>query len=421
MENMKLLYADINAISENEEKLANLVSEYQKNGMDGVYIYDFSTDGEVREEFFSKLRKIHEKCGIRFKTGIYAGRFEDIKKAYYTGAETVYMRLTSDMEAVKAGLARFGADRVGFELDYSKDECTEEKFKKIKDMEITNIMIKHVDDSDAFFERLKDSGFTVFLRDSLKRHDLTSLLKYEVTGGVATTLYQGKDVRKIKDELKDSGITVYEAKSAIPFSEFKLNSDGLIPCITTDFDTGEVLMLAYMNEESYNRTVATGKMNYYSRSRHELWEKGDTSGHFQYVVSLSIDCDKDTILAKVHQVGAACHTGHHSCFYTDLAKFEDNRRETGSLSVFDDVYNTIMDRKEHPKEGSYTNYLFDKGIDKILKKCGEESTEIVIAAKNPDRAELRYEIADYMYHLMVLMADSGLKWEDICEELASRE
>lgn len=180
-------------------------------------------------------------------------------------------------------------------------------------------------------------------------------------------------------------------------------------------------MLAYMNEESYNRTVATGKMNYYSRSRHELWEKGDTSGHFQYVVSLSIDCDKDTILAKVHQVGAACHTGHHSCFYTDLAKFEDNRRETGSLSVFDDVYNTIMDRKEHPKEGSYTNYLFDKGIDKILKKCGEESTEIVIAAKNPDRAELRYEIADYMYHLMVLMADSGLKWEDICEELASRE
>lgn len=418
---MKLLYADINAINENAENLISTVNEYAKGGMDGAYIYDFSRDGEVREAFMSKLRDIRRECSIPFATGITALRFEDIKKAFYTGAECVYLHISTDSEVIKAGLARFGSEKVGLELDYSKEECSAESFEAVKKLGITRVMIKHVDDSKAFFDRLSGENFSVFLRDSLTRHDLTTLLSYETVGGVATTLFKGRDVRNVKEGLAGEGIKIFERKSAIPFSEFKTDAKGLVPCITQDIESGEVLMLAYMNEEAYNRTVATGKMTYWSRSRNELWEKGDTSGHFQFVVSLSIDCDKDTILAKVHQVGAACHTGHHSCFFTDLARFEAKGKERGSLQVFKEVYDTISDRKAHPKEGSYTNYLFDKGIDKILKKCGEESTEIVIAAKNPDRTELRYEIADYMYHLMVLMVDSGLSWEDICEELADRE
>ena len=133
---------------------------------------------------------------------------------------------------------------------------------------------------------------------------------------------------------------------------------------------------------------------------------------------LSIDCDNDTILAKVSQVGAACHTGHQSCFYRDLVKKEyDN---TNPMKVFEDVYGVIKDRKDHPKEGSYTNYLFDKGIDKILKKVGEEATEIVIAAKNPDPEEIKYEVSDFLYHVMVLMVERGVTWEDITKELAQR-
>ena len=145
---------------------------------------------------------------------------------------------------------------------------------------------------------------------------------------------------------------------------------------------------------------------------------GLTSGHVQYVKSLSLDCDNDTILAKVAQVGAACHTGKRSCFFQTLMKKEYD--DTNPLRVFQDVYDVILDRKVNPKEGSYTNYLFDKGIDKILKKVGEECTEIVIAAKNPDKEEIKYEISDFLYHVMVLMAEKGVTWEDITRELARR-
>ena len=177
-------------------------------------------------------------------------------------------------------------------------------------------------------------------------------------------------------------------------------------------------MMAYMNEESFQATLASGRMTYFSRSRQKLWLKGETSGPFQYVKSLKIDCDNDTILAAVKQVGAACHTGSRSCFFTTLA--EKEYKETNPLKVFEEVFGVILDRKEHPKEGSYTNYLFDKGIDKILKKLGEEATEIVIAAKNPNPEEIKYEISDFLYHMMVLMADRGITWEEITEELANR-
>ena len=146
--------------------------------------------------------------------------------------------------------------------------------------------------------------------------------------------------------------------------------------------------------------------------------KGETSGHIQYVKELTADCDFDTILAKVSQVGVACHTGNPSCFFNEIVKKE--YIEKNPLKVFETVYNIIEDRKNNPKEGSYTNYLFDKGIDKILKKVGEECTEIVIAAKNPDPEEIKDEISDFLYHVMVLMVEKGVTWEEITQELAQR-
>ena len=159
-------------------------------------------------------------------------------------------------------------------------------------------------------------------------------------------------------------------------------------------------------------------MAYFSRSRQELWKKGETAGHYQYVKSMDIDCDKDTLRAKVVQIGAACHTGHRSCFDTNLMKkaYDD----TNPATILEQVMGTIEERKRHPKEGSYTNYLFDQGIDKILKKVGEEATEIVIAAKNPDSDELKYEICDFLYHMMVLMSERDVSWKEITKELAAR-
>ena len=206
--------------------------------------------------------------------------------------------------------------------------------------------------------------------------------------------------------------------SKMSFDEFKLNSDGMLTVVVQDHKTNEVLMVAYMTKEAYDKTIETGIMTYYSRSRDELWIKGETSGHYQYVKDLYIDCDRDTLLAKVKQIGAACHTGNRTCFFKPLLKKEYD--DTNPLHVFQNVYDVITDRKEHPKEGSYTNYLFDKGIDKILKKVGEECTEIVIAAKNPDKEEIKYEISDFLYHMMVLMVEKGVSWEEITKELVKR-
>lgn len=202
------------------------------------------------------------------------------------------------------------------------------------------------------------------------------------------------------------------------WDDIKKNEDGLVPVIAQDYRTGEVLMLAYMNEEAYYETIETRQMMYYSRSRKEQWVKGRTSGHFQYLRSMYLDCDHDTILAKVQQIGAACHTGSYSCFFNQVCKRDDD--VVNPHEVLESVMATILDRREHPKKGSYTNYLFDKGIDKILKKCGEEATEIVIAAKNPDKEEVKYEIADFLYHMMVLMAERGVTWDDVLTELANR-
>lgn len=223
---------------------------------------------------------------------------------------------------------------------------------------------------------------------------------------------------EMKQEMAKEHIEVNTFQSKVSFDLFKLDEKGLIPCIVQDYKTSEVLMMAYMNREAFENTIKTGKMTYYSRSRQALWVKGETSGCYQFVKELKLDCDNDTILAKVSQIGAACHTGSRSCFFTELVKKEYD--DTNPLTVFEDVMKVILDRKKNPKEGSYTNYLFDKGIDKILKKVGEEATEIVIAAKNPDAEELKYEISDLLYHMMVLMAEKSVTWKDVTDELADR-
>lgn len=221
-----------------------------------------------------------------------------------------------------------------------------------------------------------------------------------------------------KEETSAGIVRIQEPDTDLSWSQFKLGPDGLLPCIVQDVHTGQVLMMAYMNEEAFLRTCQTGRMTYYSRSRQSLWLKGETSGHFQYVRSLSADCDWDTLLARVEQIGAACHTGSYSCFFRPL--MEEGGSGRSSQAVFEELERVIADRKAHPKEGSYTNYLFDKGIDKILKKVGEEAAEIIIAAKNPDPEEMKYEVADFLYHVMVLLAEKGVAWSDITEELAKR-
>ena len=198
-------------------------------------------------------------------------------------------------------------------------------------------------------------------------------------------------------------------------NELKFNCDGLIPAIVTDFYTKKVLMLAYMNEESLKISMEEGKTCFFSRSRQKLWRKGETSGNFQHIQSIKTVCDRDTLLVSVIKDGPACHTGSESCFTEDIW----NAGENSDFSV-EALYELIRGRKVNNKEGSYTTYLFDKGLDKILKKVGEESTEVIIAAKDSDKGETVYEIADLMYHVLVLMVEAGIDIKDIMCELQKR-
>ncbi|MBR3971568.1 MAG: bifunctional phosphoribosyl-AMP cyclohydrolase/phosphoribosyl-ATP diphosphatase HisIE [Ruminococcus sp.] len=195
----------------------------------------------------------------------------------------------------------------------------------------------------------------------------------------------------------------------------KFDDKGLIPAIVTDADTDKVLTLAYMNKESLNISMEKGLTCFYSRSRQELWLKGETSGNYQHIVSITADCDNDALVVKVRKDGPACHTGTDSCFNNLV--FEGEEPEGFSI---EGLYTLLKGRKENLPEGSYTTYLFQKGLDKILKKVGEECTEVIIGACKEDRAETVYEIADLAYHVMVLMVEMGISVEDIKKELGSR-
>ncbi len=204
--------------------------------------------------------------------------------------------------------------------------------------------------------------------------------------------------------------------------EIKFDEKGLVPAVIQDAADGRVLMVAYMNRESLKKTIETGRTWFYSRSRQCLWNKGETSGSFQEVKEILVDCDMDTILVKVTPAGPACHTGNPTCFYRkagengELTEYE----APAASSILDEVYAVVKDRMENPKEGSYTNYLLDTGIDKILKKVGEECSETIIAAKNDEPSEIAMETSDLLYHLIVMIAERGMTMEDVYAELKHR-
>lgn len=212
----------------------------------------------------------------------------------------------------------------------------------------------------------------------------------------------------------------------IDISKIKFDEKGLVPTVVQE-ESGQVLMLAYMNEESLKKTLETGYTWFYSRSRKKLWNKGEESGNVQQVKAIYYDCDGDTLLVRVHQTGVACHTGTYSCFSGRRLDKNDNlpavieqpEQENLALVLYE-LYSVIKDRRRHPVEGSYTNYLFDKGQDKILKKVGEEAVETIIASKNGDHADIIYEMGDLWYHCLVLLAYHGIKPEELFSELMNR-
>lgn len=399
------------------DDVVSLAKQYCDRGADELIVFDLSTSDEEHDEAIDLIKKINRVISIPMIAGGNIRRAEDVKKILYAGAKRAILNFSKPLsfDLIEEVSKRFGKERIAVSLN---DFDTLFKQQHLIEEYSTEIVFMHRLDLNSVMNITKLP--CVVLTDTMEQSEILRILKCNGIKGVSGLFISSlnMDFNEFKEICADAGIKMTSFESILDFSEFKLNSDGLIPVIVQDHKTNEVLMMAYMNEEAFDSTVKTGRMTYYSRSRKCQWVKGETSGHFQYVKSLAIDCDKDTLLAKVEQVGAACHTGNRSCFYTTIVGADYDAKNP--LQVFESVYNTIVDRREHPKEGSYTNYLFEKGIDKILKKVGEEATEIVIAAKNPNPEEIKYEISDFLYHAMVLMVERGVTWEDITNELADR-
>lgn len=397
-----------------------LAESYSDNKCDGIIVFDLSSTDRENEEAIDIIKEI---CATVAVPVIGAGaihRMEDVKKLLYAGCRQAVLDYTEEdnIAVTREVSLKFGADKLLAMTDSSKvirEQCA------LINQYISSVLVREPAILKETAEISPVPVITTLPEISLEK--IIEILKMENVDGIAGKLVNDnyKEIEALKKLCRDNGIEVSEITAAYQWSDFKLNSDGMIPVIVQDYKTDAVLMQAYMNEEAYLATIHTGKMTYYSRSRQELWIKGETSGHYQYVKSLHADCDMDTILARVVQIGAACHTGSYSCFFNEILTLDDTAdTQHNPLKVFEDVFAVIKDRKENPKEGSYTNYLFDKGIDKILKKLGEEATEIVIAAKNPNPNEIKYEICDFLYHMMVLMAEKDVTWEEITAELANR-
>ena len=399
------------------DNVIELAKLYNDSGVDKIIIFDLSTTDEEHEKNIHTIKNINRNVEIKVCAGGNINRMEDIKKLIYAGCLQVILNgsKAESMELAAEASGRFGKDRILVSV-----ENVNFIFKHQDQMMDTfhELLVLNKDVLDAI-EGMTDVPYVVHLKEA-RQEELIAVLSRENVRGIAGPFINDPktDIMKLKSFLSESGIKMDNFEPALHWGDLKKNSDGMVPVIVQDYRTDEVLMLAYMNEEAFNTTLHIGKMTYYSRSRQELWTKGLTSGHIQYVKSLTADCDYDTILAKVSQVGAACHTGNRSCFFNEIVKKE--YVEKNPQKVLEDVYKIILDRKAHPKEGSYTNYLFDRGMDKILKKVGEENTEVIIAAKNTDTDALKYEISDYIYHLMVLMSEKGITWEHIAQELSQR-
>ena len=395
----------------------SLAKFYCDNNADELIVYDLSEGDAEHDEALDIIKAICTEIEISVIGAGNVHRMEDIKKLLYAGCKKAALNYSKEgnIEITAEVSKKFGKDKIVACITEPGEITENEVLIEAYVEELILVKEKGIKEAIAISKfpmivSVPEVSLDKIL-ELLSRDNICGISGYAINENA-------KELLAVKSLCQANGIPVNTFEAKIRWDEFKLNSDGHVTVVVQDYKTDEVLMVAYMNEEAYNMTIKTGKMTYYSRSRDELWIKGDTSGHYQYVKSLTADCDKDTILAKVSQIGAACHTGSYSCFFNEIMAKE--YEETNPIKVFEQVYEVIQDRKVHPKEGSYTNYLFDKGLDNILKKLGEEATEIVIAAKNPNANEVKYEISDFLYHMMVLMAEKNITWEEITSELARR-
>lgn len=417
-----------------------LAKKYEQDGADELVFLDISATNQERKIAYEYVEMIAKAVSIPLTVGGGIRSLDDMAKVFSLGAAKVSINsaAVTKPELISESSKKFGSERIVVAIDVVKKAGKwlvvthgGEKnsgidalswAKEVENRGAGSILVTSKD-----FDGVK-RGYDLELMKALKNQieipliasggagslkDLEAGIRAGADAVLAASIFHYGEltVKDCKEYLAKSGIVV-AGKGLEP----QYDEQGLVVCIAIDAMTNKVLMQAYMNKEAWQKTIETGRATYYSRSRQKLWVKGEESGHIQDVVEILLDCDRDSVLLVVEQRGPACHTNNNSCFYTSV--YGQGNTTIGERLI--SLQRTIKNRKENPQEGSYTNYLFEKGLDKILKKVGEETSEVIIAAKNPSKEELCYEAADLMYHLSVLLEESGLSWQDIALELESR-
>ena len=411
-----------------------LAKKYEAEGADELVFYDISASLTGRGMFLDLIREIADQIEIPFVVGGGIQTLSDVELAIEAGADKVSINsgALKNPTLLTEASQRYGSSRIIVSIDVSRTENdkwtvfakagqqatdldAEEWAKQCEQLGAGEIVLNCIDQDGM------RNGYDLELTNRIVR---AVSIPVVASGGAGSEkhiqeLFEATDAAGalVASVLHFNLVTLNDLLAAATPQKVQVTFDekGLIPTIVQDVTTGDVLMLAYMNEESLQKTIETNETWFYSRSRGELWNKGATSGNRQIVQQIDVDCDQDTLLIQVVAKGPACHTGTKTCFTRSLPGDVRSKR-----TIVQDVAQQIQNRKHNPVEGSYTTYLFQEGIDKILKKVGEESTEVVIGAKNNDLVETANELADLTYHTLVLMEELGVSVEDVKSVLESR-
>ncbi|MCR4956089.1 MAG: phosphoribosyl-ATP diphosphatase [Lachnospiraceae bacterium] len=393
---------------------------YNDSGIDKILLWDISETEDEHKNTMKVIREINRVLEISSYALGWTNSVRDIKEYLYSGCRRVILCSSNPQMPfiLEDCQKRFRKDRLSLAID-----DVDLIFKKRKELEedFHDVYVFQRDIFDSVVN-MTDLPFYAVVEEDVELDVYKAILKTPTCMGVAGPILNQKDtdINLLKHEFFEEGILVLLNDSQMDWSEFKLDDNGLIAVVSQDYSTKKVLNYGYMNEEAFKETIASGKMHYYDKATGEVRKHGvGNGGQYQYVKSLSVDCHRQAILAKVSQIGVACHTGNYSCFYTEILKKDYTEKNT--VKLLENIYNIICNRKKHPREGSFTNFLLDKGINEISRKLQSESTEIIISAKDEDVESMRTQMSDLLYFMMVLMSEYDITWDDITNELAQRK
>lgn len=397
-------FHDKEIVSENVVELAQY---YSNQGADELLVFDLSDNDDEHTESIELIQKINRVIPIPMIAGGNIKRLEDVKRILYTGVKRVMLNFSKpDMFALTQEAAnRFGKEKIAVSLN---DFDALFKQQQIIEQYSSELIFMHRLDLNSVMNLT--SIPCIIVTDTVREEELFHILRCPGVKGLSGRFVSDveRNFSEFKDKCAERDIKITSFESLMDFSEFHTDAAGIISVITQDYKTGEILSVRKMDREAFETTVKTGKMTYYCADTHTMESK-----QYQYVKSMTVNETRDTLLAKID-----FREKTETHFTQSLIGSDES--EKNPLQIFEYVYQTILNRKQNPKEDSYTTYLFEKGIDKILKKIGEEATEIVIAAKNPSQDELKSEFVDFLYHAMVLMVERDVTWEELTEEMAKR-